>query len=168
MSASLGKADDEGLRGFRMRLNPLPRVNDQEPCMRFSRVAKRRPMPGWLGALSKSQSGRDHVRRSDEPLGYSVFRLSRHAMAFWCAMGVEGSLAQYRMCRSHSAMSFSSIVLGCMRRLWAGRDSHLCAGADLDCFGIAYGYFGGVLLLQIRALISARPQRRGGCGLTAG
>ena len=128
--------------------------------MRFSRVAKRRPMPSWLGALSKSQSGRDHVRRSDEPLGYSVFGLSRRAMVFWCAMGVERSLAQYRICRRHPAMFFSSVVLGCMRRLWAGRDSHLCAGADLDCFGIAYGYFGGVLLLQIRALISARPQRR--------
>ena len=156
MSASLGKADDEGLRGFRMSLNPLSRVSDQEPRMRFSRVAKRRSMPSRLGALSKSQSGRDHVRRSDEPLGYSVFGLSRHAMAFWCAMGVEGSLAQYRICRRHPAMSFSSIVLGCMRRLWAGRDSHLCAGADLDCFGIAYGHFGDVLLLQIRTLTSAR------------
>ena len=39
-----------------------------------------------------------------------------------------------------------------MRCLWAGRDSHLRAGADLDCFGIAYGHFGGVRLLQIRAL----------------
>src|SRR5262245_42232500 len=40
---------------------------------------------------------------------------------------------------------FSNIVLGCMRCLWAGRDSHLSAGADLDCFGIAYGHFGGGL-----------------------
>jgi hypothetical protein len=50
-------------------------------------------------------------------------------------------------------MFLSNIVLGRMRCLWAGRDSHLCAGADLDCFGIAYGHFGGVRLLQIRALI---------------
>jgi len=59
-------------------------------------------------------------------------------------------------------MFFSNIVLGCMRCLWAGRDSHLFASADLDCFGIAYGHFGGVRLLQIRALISARPRRRWG------
>jgi hypothetical protein len=58
-------------------------------------------------------------------------------------------------------MFFSNIVLGCMRCLWAGRDSHLCAGADLDCFGIAYGHFGGVRLLQIRALTSARPKALG-------
>jgi hypothetical protein len=110
----------------------------------------------------KSQSGGDHVRRSDEPLGYSVFRLSRHAVAFWSAMGVERSLAQYRISRSHPTMFVSDIVWGCMRCLWAGCDSHLCAGADLDCFGIAYGYFGGVRLLQIRALASARPRRRWG------
>jgi len=35
------------LRGFRMSLNRLPRVNDQEPGMRFSRVAKRQPIPSW-------------------------------------------------------------------------------------------------------------------------
>src|SRR5262245_39990587 len=81
-------------------------------------------------------------------------------MVFWCAMGVERSLAQYRICRSHPIMFFSNIVLGCMRCLWAGRDSHLSAGADLDCFGIAYGHFGGVRLLQIRALISAHRWRR--------
>ena len=102
----------------------------------------------------------NHVRRSDDPPGYSVFRLSRRSMAFWSAMAVERSLDQYRICRSHPAMLFSDIVLGCMRCLWAGRDSHLYAGADLDCFGIAYGHFGGVGSLQIRALISARPRRR--------
>ena len=132
------------------------------------RVRKSQSPSGILGGLGalKSQSGRDHVvRRSDDPddpLGYSVFRLSRHAMVFWCAMGVERSLAQYRICRSHPTMFFSNIVLGCMRCLWAGRDSHLFAGADLDCFGVAYGHFGGVRLLQIRALISARPRRRWG------
>ena len=143
--------------------------------MRFSRFAKRRPIPSWypwdhpydvnLGCCEryrKSQSGRDHVRRSDDPLDWSVFRLSRHPMVFWRAMGVERSLAQYRICRGHPAMFFSDIVLGCMRCLRAGRDSHLFAGADLDCFGIVYGHFGGVRLLQIRALISARPRRRWG------
>jgi hypothetical protein len=64
-------------------------------------------------------------------------------------------------------MFFSNIVLGCMRCLWAGRDSHLYAGADLDCFGIAYGHFGGVRLLQIRALISARLRRRWGATRTS-
>ena len=83
-------------------------------------------------------------------------------MVFWFAMGVERSLAQYRICRDHPGMFFPNIVLGYMRCLWAGRDSHLCAGADLDCFGIAYGYFGGVRLLQIRALIYARPEGAGG------
>ena len=131
----------------------------------INRCAERSEKQGGLGAL-KSQSGRDHVvRRSEDPddlLGYSVFRLSRHAMVFWCAMGGERSLAQYRICRSHPTLFFSNIVLGCMRCLWAGRDSHLCSGADLDCFGIAYGHFGGARLLQIRALISARPEGVGG------
>jgi hypothetical protein len=113
------------------------------------------PMSGGISGGSeryrKSQSGRDHVRRSDGPPGYSVFRLSRHAMVFWRAMGVERSLAQYGICRRRPAMSFSDIVLGCVRGLWAGRDSHLCAGADLDCFGIADGHFGVARSLQTRA-----------------
>jgi len=117
--------------------------------------------------LAPLQSGRDHVRRSDDTLDCSAFRLSRRAMVFWCAMGVERSLAQHRICRRHPAMFFSNIVLGCMRCLWAGRDSHLYAGADLDCFGIAYGHFGGVRLLQIRALISARLRRRWGATRTS-
>jgi len=112
---------------------------------------------GWERYL-KSQSGRGHVRHPDEYPGRSVIRLSCHAMVFWCAMGGEGSLAQYRICRSHPALFFSNIVLGFMWCLWAGRDSHLCAGADLDCFGVTYRHFGGVRLLQIRALISARPR----------
>ena len=83
-------------------------------------------------------------------------------MAFWRTMGVERSLDRYGICRGHPAVFLPDIVLGCMRCLWAGRDSHLCASADLDWFGIAYGHVGDVLLLQIRALTSARPRRRGG------
>jgi len=66
-------------------------------------------------------------------------------------MGGERSLAQHRIGGRHPAVLFSNIVLGCMRCLWAGRDSHLYAGADLVCFGIADGRFGGARSLQIRA-----------------
>ena len=66
-------------------------------------------------------------------------------------MGLERRLAQHRIGRRHPAVFFSNIVLGCMRGLWAGRDSHLFAGADLDLFGIAYGHFGGIGPLQTRA-----------------
>ena len=127
-----------------------------------SQIPKSQRDFGWVGGLSEKPIGQRSCRRSDEHPGCSVFRLSRHSMVFWCAMGVERSLAQYRICHGHSAIFFSNIVFGCMRCLRAGRDSHLCAGADLDWFGIAYGYFGGVRLLQIRPLISARPRRRWG------
>jgi len=117
---------------------------------------------GWE-RYRKSQSGRDHVRRSDDTLDCSAFRLSRRAMVFWCAMGVERSLARYRICRRHPVF-FSAIVFSCLHcfELWAGRDSPLFAGADLDCFGIVYRHLRGVRSLQIRALISPRPRRRWG------
>ena len=110
---------------------------------------------GWE-RYRKSQSGRDHVRRSDDTLDCSAFRLSRRAMVFWCAMGADRSLARYRICRRHPVF-FSAIVFDCLHcfELWAGRDSPILAGADLDCFGIVYGHFRGVRSSQIRALMSA-------------
>jgi hypothetical protein len=68
------------------------------------------------------------------------------------------------MGRGDPGGSFPNIVLGCMRRLRAGRDSHLLAGADLDGFGISYDYFGSVRVLQIRALISSESGRHAESG----
>lgn len=111
----------------------------------------------------ESQSDKDDVRHSDELPGDSVFRLSCRAMAFWCAMGKERRLDQHSVCRRHPARPVSGLVHGFMRRLWAGRDRHLCAGADLDCCGSADDRFGGARSLQIRALI---PQDREGAEVT--
>jgi hypothetical protein len=80
-------------------------------------------------------------------------------MVLWRAMGAERNLAQYGTCRRHP-VSFYAIVFFRLRclELRTRRDSHLRAGADLDCFGIVHGDFGGVCSLQVRALISARGQ----------
>ena len=99
---------------------------------------------------------RDHVRRPDVPDAYPVFRLSRGAV-LWRAMGAKRNLAQYRTCCRHP-VSFCAVVFCCLRclALRPRGDSHLHAGPDLDCFGIAHGDVGGVCSLQGRALISAR------------
>lgn len=121
----------------------------------FRKLSHRAKVESKAGAFHARlwTGSRDHVRRSDEPDGCSVFLLSRGTMAIRRAMGAERNLARHRMCRARPVIFFA-VVLDCLHclELRAGRDSHLRARADLVFFGIAYGYFGGVCLRQIRAL----------------
>jgi hypothetical protein len=85
------------LRGFRMSLNRLPRVNDQEPCMRFSRVAKHRPIPSWYP--------RDHPYDANSSGQVGGFGIHIDSLAGHVTKAFERSMTDVRKSQSPSGTS---------------------------------------------------------------